>query len=73
METFAVKTEFIFKGFFTVKAENEQQAIEAVEKHCGTVTGNIHTSLSDNCIDWVFDIHPDKVIKSVKQLKNKQV
>jgi len=65
MKTFAVKTQFVFDGVFRVKAENKQQAIENIEKHCGAVIGNIHSSLSGEYVDWEFDMHPKKVIVSI--------
>ena len=73
METFAVETHFTFKGIFKVKATSSEQATEYVEKHCGLIIGRVHTSLSDDCIDWEFDAHPHKEVKSVKPLKNKSV
>ena len=73
METFAVETHITFKGVFKVKTENKEQATEYVEKHCGLIIGRVHTSLSKECVDWEFDVHPNKEIKSVKPLKNKSV
>lgn len=65
---YKIETELVFKGVFTVKAENKAQAKEMVEKHCGLVLGqNIHSVLNDEDIDWDFNVHADKKIKSIKK------
>lgn len=70
MKNYEVKTRFVFEGIFNVKAENRQQAEEYILKHCGLVIGgDIHSTLPDDAIDWDFRVHPDKQIKSVKQIK----
>jgi hypothetical protein len=70
MPTFKVKTQFIFTGEFTVKADNRQQAKEYVDKHCGLVIGgDIHSSLPYEDVEWNFPVHPEKKIKSVKTNK----
>jgi hypothetical protein len=64
---YAVKTRFVFSGVFYVKAECKAEAKEYVEKHCGLVIGgDIHSTLSDEDVDWDFPVHPDKVIGRVK-------
>lgn len=71
-KTFRVDMNFIFKGFFEVKAQNAEQAEEYVKKHCGLVIGgDIHSSLTDEEITWDFQVHPEKQIKSIKQIKNR--
>jgi hypothetical protein len=72
MKRYSVKTAFVFEGFFYVQAESEEQARELVTEHCGLAIGsNVHSTLPDKEIDWNFCTHPEKEIKSVKQLKNK--
>lgn len=61
---YSVKTKFVFKGTFTVKAHDKKQAREFVEKHCGLVLGgDIHTTLPDEIIDWNFSVHPQKIVR----------
>lgn len=60
---YAVPTKFVFSGTFRIKAENREQAEEYVRKHCGLVLGGeIQSSLPDEDVDWVFDVHPEKII-----------
>jgi hypothetical protein len=61
---FVVKTKFIFKGTFTIKASDYEEACELVEKNCGLVLGrDIYTALPDDvCVDWEFDAHSDKIV-----------
>jgi hypothetical protein len=76
MNTYTVKTRFVFEGAFEVKAENSQIARRIVEKDCGTVLGgSIHTTNGEAVNYWNFPIHPEKVIVSVKtgNLKNKEI
>ena len=73
MKEFEVKTHFVFDGVFKVKALNRRQAEELVQKHCGLVIGgDIHSSLPSEDIDWNFSVHPEKQIKSIKQISNKK-
>jgi len=73
MKEFEVKTRFVFDGVFKVKALNRQQAEEFVQKHCGLVIGgDIHSSLPSEDIDWDFPVHPEKQIRSIKQVSNKR-
>lgn len=72
MKQFEVKTRFVFDGVFKVNAINGQQAEEFVQKHCGLVIGgDIHSSLPSEDIDWDFSVHPEKHIRSIKQISNK--
>jgi len=60
---FRIKTQFIFTGYFDIKAESKAQAIEYIGKHCGLVIGgDIHSTLPSEDIDWEFDVHPIKKI-----------
>jgi len=66
---YKVKVRFIFEGDFNINADNKEQAVEYVGKHCGLVIGgDIHTSLPDEVIPtWDFEVHPTKQIISVKR------
>lgn len=67
MKEYTVETTFTFSGTFKVKAETKQEARELVTTSCGLVMGGgIHSTLSDDEIDWDFETHPTKKIKSVK-------
>jgi len=58
---YAVRTRFAFDGLFLVSAVNEARAREYVENHCGLVLGgNIHSTLSEEAVDWDFPVHPEK-------------
>ena len=58
---YAVRTRFVFDGLFLVNAVNVVQAREYVENHCGLVLGgNIHSTLSEEAVDWDFPVHPEK-------------
>jgi len=60
---YAVRTRFAFDGLFLVSAVNEARAREYVEKHCGLVLGgNIHSTLSEEAVDWDFPVHPEKSV-----------
>jgi hypothetical protein len=71
MKQYAVRTKFTFTGTFIVNAESREEAKSDVEHHCGLVIGgNVHSSLSKEKLpDWEFDVHPDKVVLSVKRGK----
>ena len=70
MKKFEVRTQFIFEGVFKVTAEDRKQADENVQAHCDLVIdGNIHSTLPDEDIDWDFEVHPEKKIKSIRQIK----
>lgn len=61
---YTVKTKFVFEGEFYIKAESKEQAKKYVMNHCGLVLGgNIHTTLNDDEVDWIFNVHPDKIVK----------
>ncbi len=70
MKQYEVKTRFLFEGIFRVNAENREEARKNVEQDCGLVMGgSIHTTLNDDDVDWNFDIHPEKKIVAVKQIR----
>jgi hypothetical protein len=65
---YEVDTRFVFSGKFFIEAENTEQARECVDKHCGLVIGgNVHSTLSEEEVDWDFDVHPDKVIGRIRR------
>lgn len=69
MKNFEIETQFVFTGFFKVKADTEEEAREHVENHCGLAIGsNIHSTLPFDIVDWDFPVHPDKNILSIKQV-----
>jgi hypothetical protein len=69
MKQYSVKTKFTFVGTFIVNAKSKHEAKNNVERYCGLVIGgDIHTALSEEEIpDWKFDVHPDKVVLSVRR------
>jgi hypothetical protein len=65
---YAVKTRFTFTGTFFVHAATKAEAQKLVNDDCGLVLGGkIHTSLSEDIVDWDFPVHPEKVIVKVKK------
>jgi hypothetical protein len=67
MTKYAVKTHFIFAGTFFVTADTKAEARKLVGDNCGLVLGGkIHTCLTEDVMDWDFPIHPENVIKRVK-------
>lgn len=69
MKEYLLSVDFIFSGKFIIKAESREQAWEWVAKHCGMVIGNVQSTLPNDSIDWEFPMHPEKKIKSIKQIK----
>jgi len=66
---YEVQTKFVFKGKFTVVADNSAQAKELVQSYCWMNIGKIHSNLMDEDTDWDFDMHPDKIIGKVRKIK----
>jgi hypothetical protein len=67
---YEVKTKFIFSGTFTIEADNAAQAKEFVHRHCGLVIGgDIHTTLSEEDVDWDFDVHPEKITGRTRRIR----
>ena len=57
---YRVRTQYIFEGVFDVVAESKEDARQKVLLNCGLVMGgSIHSTLSDDEINWAFDRHPD--------------
>ena len=57
---YRVRTQYIFEGVFEVVAESREEARQKVVQNCGLIIGgNIHSTLSDEEINWAFSTHPD--------------
>lgn len=57
---YRVRTQYIFDGVFDVVAENKEDARQMVIQDCGMVMGgNVHSTLSDEEVNWAFSTHPD--------------
>ena len=57
---YRVRTQYIFEGVFEVVAESREEARQKVVQNCGLVIGgNIHSTLSDEEINWAFSTHLD--------------
>ena len=67
---YRVKTQYIFKGIFEVLADNKEDAQQKVLQDFGLVMGgSIPSTLPDEEVNWAFDIHPEKRIGEIVQLK----
>ncbi|MEZ7747764.1 hypothetical protein [Prevotella jejuni] len=59
-KVYRVQTQYIFDGVFDVVAESKEDARQKVIQNCGMVMGgNIHSTLSDEEVNWAFSTHPD--------------
>ena len=59
-KVYRVRTQYIFDGVFDVVAESKEDARQKVIQNCGMVMGgNIHSTLSDEEVNWAFSTHPD--------------
>ena len=68
-KVYRVRTQYIFEGVFEVVAENKEDARQKVLQNCGLVMGgSIHSTLSDDEINWAFDIHPNKRIDRITKV-----
>ena len=57
---YRVRTQYVFEGVFDVVAESKEDARQKVIQNCGMVMGgNIHSTLSDEEVNWAFSTHPD--------------
>lgn len=73
LKTYEVNTRFIFTGRFIIRAGSEREAREKVEEDCGLVLGgNIHSDLSDEEVDWDFDMHPTTKVGEITCLTRKK-
>lgn len=67
---YRIRTQYIFEGVFEVLAESREEARQKVLPDCGLVMGgNIYSTLPDEEVNWAFDIHPEKRIGEIVQLK----
>ena len=65
-----IRKQYIFEGVFEVLAESREKAQQKVLQDCGLVMGrNIYSTLPDEEVNWAFDIHPEKRIGEIVQLK----
>ncbi len=68
-KVYRVRTQYIFEGVFEVVAESKEEARQKVLQNCGLVMGgNIHSTLSDDEMNWAFDIHPTKKIDRITKV-----
>ena len=59
-KVYRVQTQYIFDGVFDVVAESKEDARQKVIQNCGMVMGgNIHSTLSDEEVNWAFSTHPN--------------
>jgi hypothetical protein len=66
MPKFTIPVTFTFSGAFKIVAEDREEAESKVEQSCAMTSNNgIHSDLSDDEVDWEFDVHPEKTISSV--------
>ena len=57
---YRVRTQYIFEVVFEVIAESRESARQKVIQDCGLVMGgNVHSTLPDEEINWVFSTHPE--------------
>jgi len=68
-KTFHIGTDFVFRGYFIIKARSRQEAYNLVKKYAGmTMSGGIEfdpTSAAykkEGDVDWEFDSHAEKRI-----------
>lgn len=59
---YTVKTKFVFEGEFRVYATSKEEAKRIVNESCGTVLGQIQTTVP-NVLDYIFPIHPQKIVR----------
>ena len=59
-KVYRVRTQYVFEGVFDVVAESKEDARQKVLQDCGLVMGgSIHSTLSDEEINWAFSMHPE--------------
>ena len=69
-KVYRVRTQYIFEGVFDVVAESKEDARQKVLQHCGLVMGgSIHSTLSDDEINWAFDRHPNTRISRITKVQ----
>ena len=69
-KVYRVQTQYIFEGVFDVVADNKEEARHKVLQDCGLVMGgSIHSTLSDDEINWAFDRHPNTRISRITKVQ----
>ncbi|MES5131734.1 hypothetical protein [Hoylesella timonensis] len=69
-KVYRVRTQYVFEGVFDVVAESKEDARQKVLQNCGLVMGgSIHSTLSDEEINWAFDKHPNKRIDRITKVQ----
>ena len=59
-KVYRVRTQYVFEGVFEVVAESREEARKKVIQNCGLVMGgNIHSTLSDEEVNWAFSTSPE--------------
>lgn len=67
MNTYIVRTKFVFRGYFEVMATNAKEAKKIVDDNCHLVLGGSVHSFEDEILDWDFETHPDKRIGKINK------
>ena len=58
-----VNVTFTFTGTVMVKATNDKEALQMVERGVDLyMGGTVHTTLPEGMVDWDFPVHPEKNI-----------
>ena len=66
MEKYKVKVQYVFECTFEIEAGNIVEAKTYGLKHCGAVSPNYQSTITD---EWVGDVHPSvKRVKSAKKI-----
>ena len=69
-KVYRVRTQYIFDGVFDVVAGSKEEARQKVLQNCGLVMGgSIHSTLSDDEINWAFDRHSNKRISRITKVQ----
>ena len=69
-KVYRVRTQYVFEGVFDVVAESKEDARQKVLQNCGLVMGgSVHSTLSDDEINWDFDRHPNKRIRRITKVQ----
>lgn len=64
MEKYKVKVQFVFECTFDIVANNRMEAHQFGLKHCGAVSPNYQSTITD---EWEGDVHPNlQRVKSAK-------
>ena len=69
-KVYRVRTQYIFDGVFDVVAESREDARQKVLQNCGLVMGgSVHSTLSDDEINWAFGRHPNKRVSRITKVQ----